>query len=101
MVLDAAYEAKQNGRTTLSMRGIPVIDLQLGKYAQMAKNLPHSFVILTARRNLALAVNTSDFPGTEIRMWYNPDQMENRQRAVFMAGCDYLLPELMSYAHIE
>jgi hypothetical protein len=34
-------------------------------------------------------------------MWYNPDQMENRQRAVFMAGCDYLLPELMSYAHIE
>ena len=101
VVLDAAYEAKQNGRTTLSMRGIPVIDLQLGKYAQMAKNLPHSFVILTDRRNLALAVNTSDFPGTEIRMWYNPDQMENRQRAVFMAGCDYLLPELMSYAHIE
>ena len=29
-------------------------------------------------------------------MWYNPDEMENRQRAIFMAGCDYLLPELMS-----
>ncbi len=101
VVLDAAYEAKQNGRVGLSMRGIPVIDLQLGKYSEQASDLPSSFVILTDRRNLALAVNTSDFPGTEIRMWYNPDQMENRQRAVFMAGCDYLLPELVSYAHIE
>ncbi|MBQ9146709.1 MAG: hypothetical protein IJX68_03205 [Rikenellaceae bacterium] len=101
VVLDAAYEAKQNGRVGLSMRGIPVIDLQLGKYSEQVNDLPSSFVILTDRRNLALAVNTSDFPGTEIRMWYNPDQMENRQRAVFMAGCDYLLPELVSYAHIE
>ena len=101
VVLDAAYEAKQAGRVGLSMRGIPVIDLQLGKYAEQTADLPQSFVILTDRRNLALAVNTSDFPGTEIRMWYNPDQMENRQRAVFMAGCDYLLPELVSYAHIE
>ncbi|MBQ7791541.1 MAG: hypothetical protein IJ377_04550 [Rikenellaceae bacterium] len=101
VVLDAAYEAKQNGRVGLSMRGIPVIDLQLGKYSEQVSDLPSSFVILTDRRNLALAVNTSDLPGTEIRMWYNPDQMENRQRAVFMAGCDYLLPELVSYAHIE
>ena len=101
VVLDAAYEAKQNGRVGLSMRGIPVIDLQLGKYSEQVSDLPSSFVILTDRRNLALAVNTSDFPGTEIRMWYNPDEMENRQRAVFMAGCDYLLPELVSYAHIE
>ncbi len=101
VVLDAAYEAKQAGRTGLSMRGVPVIDLQLSKYSQQINDLPKSFIILTDRRNLALAVNTADFPGTEIRMWYNPDQMENRQRAVFMAGCDYLLPELMSYAHIE
>lgn len=34
-------------------------------------------------------------------MWYNPDLMENRQRAVFMAGCDYLLPELISLAYTE
>lgn len=60
--------------------------------------MPQSFALLTDRRNLALAVNTADFPGTEVRMWYNPDQMENRQRAVFMAGCDYLLPELVSMA---
>ena len=49
--------------------------------------------------NLVLAVNTSDFPGNEVRMWYNPDLMENRQRAVFMAGCDVLDETLMTYAY--
>ncbi len=63
-------------------------------------NAPEELRALKSEGNLALAVNTSDFPGTEVRMWYNPDQMENRQRAVFMAGCDYLLPELISYAYI-
>ena len=46
--------------------------------------------ILTDRRNLVLAVNTADYPGSEVRMWYNPDEMENRQRAIFMAGCEIL-----------
>jgi len=32
-------------------------------------------------------------------MWYNPDLMENRQRAVFMAGCDVLDETLMTYAY--
>lgn len=96
--LEAAYLAKQNGRESLSFRGIPVVDVQLSSYLPSYTALPQSFAILTDRRNLALAVNTSDFPGTEVRMWYNPDQMENRQRAIFMAGCDYLLPELISFA---
>lgn len=95
---ESAYLAKQNGREGLYFRGIPVIDLQLNHCLPNVANLPHSFAILTDRRNVALAVNTNDFPGTEVRMWYNPDVMENRQRAVFMAGCDYLLPELLSVA---
>ncbi|MCD8185530.1 MAG: hypothetical protein LUD68_03470 [Rikenellaceae bacterium] len=57
--------------------------------------MPETYALLTESRNLALAVNTQNFPGMEVRMWYNPDEMENRQRAVFMAGCDYLLPELI------
>ena len=57
--------------------------------------------ILTDRRNLVLAVNTADFPGNEIRMWYNPDLMENRQRAVFMAGCEVLDEKLVSFAYKE
>ncbi|MCD8072444.1 MAG: hypothetical protein LUE10_04595 [Alistipes sp.] len=98
VLLDSAYMAKQNGRERLSYRGIPVVDVQLGSYLSSMGNMPQSFAILTDRRNIALAVNTSHFPGTEVKMWYNPDLMENRQRAIFMAGCDYLLPELMTIA---
>lgn len=97
--LDSAYVAKQNGRERLSYRGIPVVDVQLSAYLPQLKDTLQSFAILTDRRNLALAVNTSDYPGTEVRMWYNPDLMENRQRAIFMAGCDYLMPELISIAY--
>jgi len=55
--------------------------------------------MLTDRRNLVLAVNTADMPGNEVRMWYNPDEMENRQRAVFMAGCAILDESLVTYLH--
>ena len=98
VALEAAYLAKQTGRDALYYRGIPVVDVRLNSYHKNITDMPHSFAILTDRRNLALAVNTSDYPGTEVRMWYNPDEMENRQRAIFMAGCEYLLPELMSVA---
>lgn len=98
VAIEAAYLAKQNGREGLYYRGIPVVDVQLNGYHDTVGSLPHSFAILTDRRNLALAVNTNDMPGTEVRMWYNPDLMENRQRAIFMAGCDYLLPELITFA---
>lgn len=96
--LESAFIAKQEGRDGLMYRGIPVIDLKLGGYLELIEALPPSFVLLTDRRNLVLAVNTADYPGTEVKMWYNPDMMENRQRAVFMAGCDYLLPELVSFS---
>ena len=99
--LEAAYIARQQGRDSLSYRGIPVVDMQISGYLSRLGEMPPSWVILTDRRNLALAVNTSDYPGTEVRMWYNPDEMQNRQRAVFAAGCDYLLPELISYAFTE
>lgn len=98
--IESAYLARQNGRDSLLYNGIPVIDIQVSEALRVCADLPSSVVILTDRRNLALAVNTADFPGTEVRMWYNPDMMENRQRAVFMAGCDYLLPELISVAYL-
>ena len=98
VVLESAYAAKQNGRPGLKYKGIPLVDVKLAGYLPTMADMPQSFAILTDRRNLAMAVNTSDFPGTEVRMWYNPDEMENRQRAIFMAGCDYLLPELIVIA---
>jgi len=93
--VESAYFSKQNGRKELYYKGIPVIDVQMGSYAGQFTDMPETFALLAESRNLALAVNTNDFPGMEVRMWYNPDEMENRQRAVFMAGCDYLLPELI------
>ena len=95
--VDTAYVDYQNGRPALSYHGIPIIDTRIGSYLTGTK-LPQSFCFLTDRRNLVLAVNTSDYPGTEVRMWYNPDEMQNRQRAVFMAGCDVLDHSLVAFA---
>lgn len=95
---EGSYTQMIEGRPTLLYHGIPVIDVALGGYAGQTA-FDSSFCIFTDRRNLVLAVNTSDFPGTEVRMWYNPDLMENRQRAVFMAGCDVLDERMIAYAH--
>lgn len=59
-------------------------------------HLGKSFCILTDRRNLVLALNTNDSPEKEIRMWYNPDEMENRQRVVFLAGTTIADSNLLS-----
>lgn len=72
VALEAAYLAKQNGREGLSFRGIPVIDIQVAPYLRSCPELPQSFALLTDRRNLALAVNTADFPGTEVRHVVQP-----------------------------
>lgn len=95
--VDSAYIDTVNGRQQLAYHGIPVVDVHLESYLG-GTPYHQSFCILTDRRNLILAVNTADMPGNEVRMWYNPDEMENRQRAVFMAGCELLDPSLVSYA---
>ena len=95
---EAAYIGRTEGRPVLTYHGIPVVDLHLSSYLRDT-TYAQSFCLLTDRRNLVLAVNTADFPGNEVRMWYNPDLMENRQRAVFMAGCDVLDETLMTYAY--
>ena len=94
--VDSAYTGEVNGRAELAYHGIPVVDLHLGSYLG-ATSFDRSFCFLTDRRNLVLAVNTADFPGNEVRMWYNPDEMENRQRAVFMAGCTVLDNRILTY----
>ncbi|MDR2912446.1 MAG: hypothetical protein LBV38_04000 [Alistipes sp.] len=99
---EAAYIARQEGRTTLSFRGIPVVDMQVSGYLgelNGADELPKTWAVLADRRNIVLAVNTGDFPGTEVRMWYNADEMQNRQRAVFAVGCNFLLPDLICYSY--
>lgn len=95
---EAAYSGTVNGREGLAYHGIPVVDVRLANYLD-GTSYHQSFCLLTDRRNLVLAVNTADFPGNEVRMWYNPDEMENRQRALFMAGCDILDETLVAYAY--
>ena len=85
-----------NARPTLSFHGIPVIEIPANQYEL---HRAESFCILTDRRNLVLALNTADSPEKEIRMWYNPDEMENRQRVVFLAGTTIIDDTLIS-AHI-
>ncbi|MBR6655001.1 MAG: hypothetical protein IKL20_00140 [Alistipes sp.] len=79
----SAIADTNNTRPTLAFHGIPVVEIPARKYDT---NRAKSFCILTDRRNLVLALNTADSPEKEIHMWYNPDEMENRQRVVFLAG---------------
>ena len=90
---DAAYTDMVTGRRELSYHGIKIVDMRI---SHILSNKAH-ICLLTDKRNLALAVNTSDYPGSEVRMWYNPDEMENRQRATFMAGCEILDESLVVY----
>lgn len=71
------------GRPVLTYHGIQLVEIPANDYDL---NAATSFAILTDRRNFILALNTADSPEKEIHLWYNPDEMENRQRAVFLAG---------------
>ncbi len=97
--VDSSYVDAINGRQTLMYHGIPVVDMQISSYIP-STNYDTTLCFLTDRRNMVMAVNTADFPGAEVRMWYNPDEMENRQRAVFMAGCDVIDNDLVSVVRV-
>ena len=97
----ASYHDAQAGRQQLMFHGFPVIDVNL-EPAIGDSALSTDFIIFTDRRNLVMAVNTADSPGSEVRMWYNPDEMENRQRAVFAIGCEILDEELVTaYINVD
>lgn len=93
---DAAYLDMSTGRRELYYHGIQVIDMNVTQHLPIAVREQASYIFLTDRRNLVLAVNTSDYPGSEVRMWYNADEMENRQRATFLAGCDIIDGKLIT-----
>ena len=88
-----AYADTVNGRPVLSYHGIPIVEIPAQKFELYRAQ---SFCILTDRRNFVLALNTADSPEKEIKMWYNPDEMENRQRVVFLAGTTVLDDNLIA-----
>ena len=91
----AAYTDLSTGRRELSYHGIKLVDIGVS-HLLPSGDIPETVCILTDRRNLVLAVNTADYPGSEVRMWYNPDDMQNRQRAIFLAGCEVLDESLVT-----
>jgi hypothetical protein len=96
---DGAYIDLVSGRRELTYHGIKLVDMGITQYISEG-GTASSYCMLTDRRNLVLAVNTSDYPGSEVRMWYNPDVMENRQRATFLAGTEILDETLMVWASL-
>ena len=85
--------------SSLFYRGIPLVDIGVTAAMLEDSGLTTSQCLLTDSRNLILALNTSDYPDAEVRMWYNPDEMENRQRAVFLAAADFIDFDLVSLGH--
>mgnify|MGYP003441378651 FL=1 len=85
----------------LSYHGIKIIDMAVSQYLPTSTINHKSICLLTDRHNLVMAVNTADYPGSEVRMWYNADEMENRQRAIFMVGCEVIDENLISVAYFD
>lgn len=89
-----AYNEMQLGRSVLNYRGIEVHKMDIDSYLKKAQ----SIIILSHKGNLILALNTKDLPEAGARMWYNPDEMQNRQRVCFLAGTEILDDEIVVYA---
>lgn len=98
---DAAYNDLSSGRRELSYHGIKIIDMGISQYLPISTIENSSICLLTDRHNLVMAVNTADYPGSEVRMWYNADEMENRQRAIFMVGCEVIDENLITVAYFD
>lgn len=88
-----AYKDIQSGRNVLNYHGIELHEMQIDSYLTTEK----SIILLTHKENLVFALNVRDMPNADVRMWYNPDEMENRQRAVFLAGTEILDESLIVY----
>ena len=89
-----AYGELQKGRSVLNYHGIEVRKMDIDSHL----NKPQSIIVLSHKENLVVAFNTKDLPEAGARMWYNPDEMENRQRVCFLAGTEILDDELVVYA---
>ena len=89
-----AYQEMVNGRAVLRWHGIEVKEM----HAESVLKAAQSAIILTHKDNLVLAVNTTDMPSAGVRMWYNPDENENRQRAAVLASAEILDESLVVYS---
>lgn len=92
--LESSRTAMIDGVQRYMWNGIPIIPVNLTDYLADAPDLPQSFALLSVKENLVIAVNTTMLPDGQVRMWYNEDEIENRQRAIFMMSAEYVEPKL-------
>lgn len=88
-----------DGVNRYSYNGIAIIPIAIDQWisADFEGAYPHR-AILTLPDNLAKILATgNDF--AETRMWFNPDENENRQRTQFEFGGGYRFPELITVAY--
>lgn len=90
-----AYNELQLGRAALNYHGVEVRRMAVDSYINEEGS---THIILSHKDNLVFAMNTTDMPEAGVRMWYNPDEMENRQRACFLAGTEILDENIVVYA---
>lgn len=98
--LESSRSEKINGVTVYKYDGVELVDM--GIDSDIEKDFPSTFtrqyIILTVPDNLALVLshgnNTSN-----LEMWFNKDENQNRQRAQFEMGADYLIPELVVFGY--
>lgn len=91
---NAAYNDMQMGRSVLNYHGVEVHKMEIDSHLKKSQ----SIIILSHKDNLVLALNTTSLPEAGARMWYNPDEMQNRQRVCFLAGTEILDDEIVVYA---
>lgn len=94
-----AYREMQDGRRVIKYHGIELIEAEVDSFLAGLTDMPDSFIILSPKQNLVFAVNTNDLPDADVRMWYNPDELENRQRACFLAGAEILDENLVVFGY--
>lgn len=93
-----AHKELQNGRTILKYHGIELVETKIDSKMEDLADMPETFILLAPKKNLVFAVNTKAMPEAEVRIWYNPDEMANRQRACFLAGAEILDENLVVFA---
>jgi hypothetical protein len=91
---NVAYNEMQMGRSVLNYHGVEVHKMEIDSHLKTSQ----SIIILSHKDNLVLALNTTSLPEAGARMWYNPDEMQNRQRVCFLAGTEILDDEIVVYA---
>lgn len=96
---EAANKITVDGQELYTYRGIPLMPMGIDSYlsADFISPYPHR-ALLSVPNNLALVLNGSN-DDSEVKMWFNPDENVNRQRAQFEFGADFILPEYCIIAY--